>query len=216
MTIIVEDGTIVAGANAYASLAAVDTYHEERLNTIWTDSDDEKKEAAMLRATAGLESKYRDRWFGFKSNYNETNAPQFLAWPRKDDKEQSTDNGYIITTMDPYVDNDGIDIPVDSIPTLLVHAYNEVCLIELSQPFVSIELSRNDMLKYQRVDVIEQEWLRNAPAVVQFPHIDSLLYTLADTAAVKLGATIGLTESEQDSINNTGAFDNWFQSLLVT
>ncbi len=215
MTIIVEDGTIVAGANAYTSLNDVDIYHEARLNTIWIDADDEAKEAAMLRATAGMESKYRDRWFGFKSNHNETNAPQFLAWPRKDDKKQSTDEGFTVTTMDPIVDSDGIEIPVDEVHPLVIQAYNEVCLVEIEQPFVSIELSRNDMLKYQRVDVIEQEWLRNAPAIVQFPHIDGLLATLADTATVKLGASIGLTESEQDSIADTGAFDRWFTSLLV-
>ncbi len=216
MAIIKEDGTIVAGANVYSTLAEVDLYHEDRLNSLWTNADDELKEAAMLRATAGLESKYRDRWFGFKSNHNTANAPQFLAWPRKDDKKQTTDEGFAIADMDEIEDFDGLFIPVDIVHALVVQAYNEVCLIELSQPFVSVELSRNDMLKYQRVDVIEQEWLRNAPAIVLFPHIDHILSTLADTATVKLGASIGLTESEQDSIDATGAFDRWFTSLLVT
>ena len=216
MAIIVEDGTIVAGANAYATLAAADVYHEDRLNNLWTDAADETKEAAMLRATAGLESKYRGRWHGFKADHNAANAPQFLAWPRRDDVDQSRDNGYTSATMDPFVDSDGISYPVTAIPTLIVQAYIEVCLIEITQPFMSIELSRNDMLKYQRVDVIEQEWLRNAPAVVQFPHIDALISGLASSAPVMLGASIGLTEAEQDSIDNTGAFDRWFTSLLVT
>jgi hypothetical protein len=214
MTIIPEDGTIVAGANAYATLAEVDTYHEDRLNSIWTSADDETKEAAMLRATAGLESKYRSRWLGFKADHNAANAPQFLAWPRRDDKDQSRANGYTAATMDEFMDGDGIAYPVDEIPTLVKQAYMEVCLIELSQPFVSIELSRDDMLKYQRVDVIEQEWLRNAPAVVQFPHIDALLSTLANSAPVMLGASLGLTDAEQDSLDDTGAFDRWFTSLL--
>lgn len=215
MAIIVEDGTIVAGANAYASLTAVDTYHEDRLNTIWTNAEDDVKEAAMLRATAGLESKYRGRWHAYKADHNAATAPQFLAWPRKCDVDQSRENGYTSATMDPFTDADGIEYPVTTIPALVVQAYYEVCLIEITQPFVSIQLSRNDMLKYQRVDVIEQEWFRNAPAVVQFPHIDAILSTLASTAPVKLGASIGLTEAEQDSINDTGAFDNWFESLLV-
>ncbi len=217
MAIIKETGAIVAGANTYATFAEVEAFHEARGNSIWTANlDDDAKEAAMLRATAGLESKYRERWIGYKSNHNVTNAPQNLAWPRKDDKAQTTADGFVIATMDELVDFDGIEIEPDEIPLLVIEAYKEVCLIELSQPFVSIELSRNDMLKYQRVDVIEQEWLRNAPAVVQFPHIDSLLFGLADTATVKLGASIGLTESEQDSISDTGAFDRWFTSLLVT
>jgi len=213
--LIKETGAIVAGANVYATLLEVDTFHEDRGNALWTGTDD-AKEAAMLRATAGLESKYRERWIGFKSNYNEATAPQFLAWPRRDAKDQTTAAGFTQTTMDVLTDFDNIEIQTNDIPALVVEAYKEVCLIEITQPFVSIELSRNDMLKYQRVDVIEQEWLRNAPAVVQFPHIDSLLYGLADTATVKLGASIGLTDAEQDSLDNTGAFDRWFTSLLVT
>lgn len=215
MAIIKEDGTIIAGANTYATLQEVDTYHEERLNTAWTNADDETKEAAMLRATAGMESHYRDRWIGYKSNHNAVNAPQFTAWPRKEDKEESLDNGYVLADMTKLVDNDGIEIGVDEIPALVVQAYKEICLIEIAEPFVSVRLSRNDMLKYQRVDVIEQEWLRNAPAVTSFPHIDALLSGLASTAPVKLGASIGLTESEQDSIADTAAFDRWFTSLLV-
>lgn len=214
MAVIVEDGTIVAGANAYASLSAVDTFHEDRLNTVWTAASDETKEAAMLRATAGLESKYRGRWFGFKADHNAGTAPQFLSWPRRDDLDQSRANGFTSATMDEFTDGDGIAYPVTTVPALIVQAFNEVCLIEITQPFVSVELSRNDMLKYQRVDVIEQEWLRNAPAVVQFPHIDALLSTLANSAPVQLGASIGLTEAEQDSIADTGAFDRWFTSLL--
>lgn len=216
MAIIVEDGSIVAGANAYASLAVIDAFHEDRLNTIWTSADDETKEAAMLRATAGLESNYRSRWLGFKADHNATTAPQFLAWPRRDDVNESRANGFTAATMTEFADFDGIAYPVDEVPQLVIQAYAEVCLVEITQPFVSIQLSRDDMLKYQRVDVIEQEWLRNAPAVVQFPHIDMLLSTLANSAPVMLGASIGLTEAEQDSLDNTGAFDRWFTSLLVT
>ena len=215
MAIIVEDGSIVAGANAYASLTDLDTYHEDRGNTAWVNADDETKEAAMLRATAGIESHYRDRWIGFKSNHNDANAPQFLAWPRKAYKDETTAAGFDTSTMTPLEDNDGIEIAVNSIPALVVQAYNEICLIEISEPFVSVRLSRNDMLKYQRVDVIEQEWLRNAPAVTQFPHVDALLAGLASTAPVKLGASIGLTQAEEESLNETGAFDRWFESLLV-
>ena len=215
MAIIVEDGTIVAGANAYGTLAEADTYHEDRLNTIWTDATDENKEAAMIRAIMGLENKYRERWIGFKSNHNIATAPQFLAWPRKDDKVQSTANGFVIATMDELEDFDGIEIEPDEIPRILKEAFFEVALIEITQPFVSIELSRDDMIKSERVDVIETEFFRNAPAVVQFPHVDNMLASIASTAAVKLGAVIGLTEAEQDALKSQGAFDRWFASGQV-
>lgn len=213
MTIIVEDGTIVASANAYGTLDEADIYHEDRANTVWTgETDDDKKEAAMIRAIMGLENKYRERWIGFKSNHNESVAPQFLAWPRKASKLQSTANGFTVATMDELVDFDGIEIEPDEIPRILKEAFFEVALIEITQPFVSIELSRDNMIKYERVDVIETEFFRNAPAVVQFPHVDNMLSSLAATAAVKLGAVIGLTESEQDDLKSQGAFDRWFAS----
>ena len=42
--LIVEDGTIVAGANVYASFSDVDLYHEDRGNTIWINEiDDDAK-----------------------------------------------------------------------------------------------------------------------------------------------------------------------------
>ncbi len=215
MAIVVETGAIVAGANAYGTVLEADTYHEDRLNTVWTNADDDVKEAAMLRATQGLESKYRERWIGFKSNHNVATAPQFLAWPRKDDKNETTTDGFTVATMTKLEDFDGIEIDVDGIPLDLKNAFFEVSLIEITQPFVSTQLSRDDMVKYERVDVIETEFFRNAPAVVQFPHVDNLLASLAATAAVKLGAVIGLTEAEQDAIDSTGAFDRWFKSGQV-
>jgi len=215
-TLIKEDGTIIASANVYATLAETDAYHEERLNAVWTgETDDEKKESALIRATTGMESMYRDRWIGFKSNFNEVTAPQFLAWPRKKDKAETTKAGFKLSTMTELIDFDGIEIGVDFIPIEVQRACMEVALIELTQPFVSTELSRDDMLKYERVDVIETEFFRNAPAVVHFPHIDTLLSSLASTAAVKLGAVIGLTEAEQDALQQTGAFERWLKSNQV-
>jgi len=223
MTIIIEDGTIVAGANSYALFEDLEIYHEERANTVWTsETDDNLKEAAMLRATAGIESKYRERWVGVKTNNSVTVIPQLLSWPRRKLKSETPINPDTLVVdikeadITKLVDFDGIQIPVKSIPALVIQAYKEVCLIELTQPFVSIQLSRDNMLKYLRIDVIEKEFMRNAPAIVQFPHIDALLTGLASTAPVKLGASIGLTDAEQDSLDDTGAFDRWFTSLLVT
>ena len=216
MTIIVEDGTIVANANAWGTVTEADTYHEDRGNESWATASDEDKEAAMIRATAGLENKYRERWIGFKSNHNTITAPQFLAWPRKKDKLETTTQGFKVDTMTKLMDFDGIELDVDAIPLEVKHAFFEVSLIELTESFVSTKLSRDNMIKYERVDVIETEFFRNSPAVVQFPHVDNLLASLASTAAVKLGAVIGLTEGEQDALAEQGAFDRWFNAHRVT
>ena len=51
MPLIVEDGTMPAGANSFASLADADAYHAARLTEAWADSlPGDKKEAALIRA----------------------------------------------------------------------------------------------------------------------------------------------------------------------
>ena len=76
MPLIVEDGTMPAGANSFASLADADAYHAARLTEAWADSlAGDKKEAALIRATDWLNRKVR--WEGCK-----TTRKQRMAWPR--------------------------------------------------------------------------------------------------------------------------------------
>ena len=76
MPLIVEDGTMPAGANSFASLADADAYHAARLTEAWADSlAGDKKEAALIRATDWLNRKVR--WEGCK-----TTRKQRIAWPR--------------------------------------------------------------------------------------------------------------------------------------
>jgi hypothetical protein len=75
MALIVEDGSVVAGAESYISVADADTYHAKRANVAWDAVDD--KEAALRKATDYLRQNYRMAWKGdFKS------ASQVLDWPR--------------------------------------------------------------------------------------------------------------------------------------
>jgi len=50
-SIIVEDGTGLANANSYASVASADTYHENRGNGTWADAETADKQVALIRAT---------------------------------------------------------------------------------------------------------------------------------------------------------------------
>lgn len=56
MTLIVEDGTGVSGANSYASLAYIDDYHSIRGNVAWAGTDSEK-EIAVIKAMDFIEGK---------------------------------------------------------------------------------------------------------------------------------------------------------------
>lgn len=69
---IVEDGTKVPNANAYASVAYVDSYFTDRNNSSWTGSETEKK-AAIILATDYIES--------FKNQFKDVSEGGSLFYP---------------------------------------------------------------------------------------------------------------------------------------
>jgi hypothetical protein len=78
MALIVEDGTVVAGAESFVSVADADTYFANRNNATWDALDvTDDKEPALRKATAYMEQMYRMRWLGYR--YTST---QVLSWPR--------------------------------------------------------------------------------------------------------------------------------------
>ncbi len=76
LTLIKEDGTGKVDANAYASAADGDAYHEGHLYpTAWTAATLASREAALVFATRLIDSQYQ---FGG----SRANEPQALQWPR--------------------------------------------------------------------------------------------------------------------------------------
>lgn len=76
--LIVEDGTGLAGANAYVSSEFADEYFSARKNEAWIALDSATKEAAIIKATDYLEAVYWGKWQGEKLK-----ADQALAFPRR-------------------------------------------------------------------------------------------------------------------------------------
>lgn len=78
---LLEDGTGLAGANAYVDVAFCDDYHEGRGYTAWTQGTvtDLQKQAAIVRATDHMDRLWGRRYRGYK----ETDS-QSLEWPRLD------------------------------------------------------------------------------------------------------------------------------------
>jgi hypothetical protein len=75
--LIVEDGTIIAGANSYITLANADAYHDARGNSTWIDAEEKEREEALIKATDYLIQKYRNCWKGIRVDEDQT-----LDWPR--------------------------------------------------------------------------------------------------------------------------------------
>lgn len=77
MTLIVEDGSQVAGAESYISVDECTAYHLKRGNTVWGDMSPTEMEEALVRATDFMRGRYRNRWKGHIASYT-----QGLDWPR--------------------------------------------------------------------------------------------------------------------------------------
>lgn len=74
MSIVVEDGSVVSGANSYVTLEEVESYCEDRGFTAWASASDTDQEAALHRAMDYVESQ---EYKGSKTAYDNP-----LEWPR--------------------------------------------------------------------------------------------------------------------------------------
>jgi hypothetical protein len=80
MALIVEDGTGLADAESFASVADATAYHAARGNAAWAAlASDELREQLLRRATDYMEAFYRTQWAGCR-----VKSTQALSWPRYD------------------------------------------------------------------------------------------------------------------------------------
>lgn len=138
MTLILEDGTTVAGANAYINVTFADIYHTDYGNTAWTGVD-AVKETAILQATQYLDMKYGHRWRGAR-----VEADQALDWPRTGGK-----------------DHDGYIIEDDDIPKHLEWACAEAALRALTEELIPDVANPGSLIqKVERVGPVmrSQTW----------------------------------------------------------
>jgi hypothetical protein len=78
VALIVEDGSNVAGAESYVSVADATAYHAARGNAAWAAlASDTIREQALRRATDYMVQVYRQRWAGDRQHDD-----QALDWPR--------------------------------------------------------------------------------------------------------------------------------------
>lgn len=78
MALLVEDGTGVAGANSFVSLAGADSFWADRGGTSWAAASAGARSAALIAATAWVDRRYL--WIGRPYS----TAADRLSWPRTD------------------------------------------------------------------------------------------------------------------------------------
>lgn len=112
MALIVETGAVVAGAESYATIAQANAYHMNYNNAAWDAADSEVQEAALRKATAYIDGRYRFRG-------ERASSLQVLAWPRV------------------AVAVGGYELPYSAIPAKLVAATCELALRALTGELVA-------------------------------------------------------------------------------
>jgi hypothetical protein len=157
MALVVEDGTSVAGANTYVSLADAREFALDRGVTL--PADDPTASALIIKAMDYIES-FRSQYQGTK-----TSSTQSLQWPRN------------------CVEIDGDPFPNDSIPAELIAAECQGVM----EIFAGADLQANSggqMVKVEKVDVIEQQFMTAAEMgsatgmTINFTKINALLEPL--------------------------------------
>jgi hypothetical protein len=155
MPFVLETGAGVPGANSYAAVAAFQTYHEDRGNSLVKpgtdppeDYSDEEIEQALIKATDYLDAKFE--FVGYR-----TLSTQSLEWPRSS----------------AYYNHDGRII--SGLPSELVVVCYELAYRALStslMPDPTYETSGLRLThKRTKVAVLETEWTAaNGGQPVQF------------------------------------------------
>jgi hypothetical protein len=155
MALTVEDGTGLAGADSYVTVAEADEYALEHYLDDWFQlTDDTQKEAALRKAALYLDSHYRASFLGRR--YSET---QSLEWPRYDATDR---NGWVLD----------LTIPED-----LKRAQIELAVRSLAGD-LQADRSRGGAVKREKVDVIEVEYFDGAPGGTRYVQVDEYLSRL--------------------------------------
>jgi len=165
MSIVVEDGTGVAGAVAYSTATELRDYVPRGGLAVPSGATDEQLEAALVRGTAYVEAAFSSRWPGVRETED-----QGLAWPRAD-----------------ALDIEGYEL--SGVPQALKNACMEAALIEANEAGALTEaLERGGMLIRKKTGPLEKEYAAGAPVGTVYPVIKQCLASI-----MRLGGGVKFT-----------------------
>lgn len=172
MALVTEDGTGLADAESYISVADATAYHAARGNAAWTAlASDTVREQALRKATDYMGQTYRDRWAG-----NRVSTTQALDWPR-----------YDVPRRDLPGDSYYAYYASDAVPAEIVRACAELALRAAAGDLVEDEDQRISAVSAGSVSVTFQQ---GSSPRKQYPAIDGLLRPL-----LKSGGGIALVRA---------------------
>ena len=134
--------TVVVGTDVYLSVTDADTYWAAKNNSTWAAASTANKEKALREATQFIDGAFS--FIGYQ------NTDNLLAFPRYDvyiTQGNFAGKSYNSTTIPPQVED----------------ACAELALEALSARIMAVE-SRGGLVKSEKVDVIEVEYMDWAPS----------------------------------------------------
>jgi len=159
MSLIIEDGSVVAGANSYFTAASASSYLGTR-GTYFLSASTAEQENALIEAGMYLNSL---PWRGTKKTRDQT-----MEWPRL----------Y-------FYDSDGYQYANDVVPTRVKWAQAEAAEEFLAGNTLLTTLKPTDRIKRKKIDVLEKEYFPSASSgKTKFPKIDAMLRGLLTTYGV--------------------------------
>jgi len=153
MTLVLETGTGITGANAYADRTFADPFLAARGHAAWAAATETARDQALIRASA-----YIDHAFSFIGRRAGPDQP--LAWPR-------------------IAAEDGDGYPVTGVPNPVRQATALLALRALDGDLAG-EQERGGRIRRERIgDAIEIEYEPDAPPGVVHPDIVQILRPLS-------------------------------------
>ena len=150
MSLIVEDGSIVTGAESYITVAEASTYHSNRGNATWAAlTSDAVREQCLRKATDFMRQAYRSRWQGYK-----VNEDQALDWPRYG------------------VEVEGYAVDSDIVPTEIKNACAELAL-KASAAELNPDLTQGVLS--EQVGSIQVTYDKGSPQFTRYRAIDAII-----------------------------------------
>jgi len=183
MSLIVEDGSIVSGAESYVTVAFCDDYFSKRSpanNTTWSALTTASKEAALRDATDYMLQAYRYHWLGRR-----VNTLQFLDWPRVGVVIEDFVGGQSRNGLGSY----GIfQVPFNIVPLEVQKACAELAL-RASIALLNPDLTQN--ITEKTVGPIQVKYDVNSPQFKRYREIDMTLrvYLSRNSSSPSVGLT---------------------------
>lgn len=159
MSLITEDGTIVANAESYCTVAFADDYHSKRGNTAWDALDDtDDKEPALRKATEYMLQVYRARWNGAR-----VSADQLLDWPR---------SGVVIDSASGFYVGFENSIDSDIVPLEVKRACAELALKASTATLLD---DQTQSVLVETIGPISTTYDKSSPQATRYKAIDAML-----------------------------------------